>query len=228
MIIPKRWFATGVQALVGLVALPALTGCSFLFVTPPPSNTGSLSGPRPGQCTSSVLAPVVDSVIGGLQVARTAVAASADEAVYSDPNQLLSREADIALGVAFTTLFLASAGYGFYETSQCSELEQHHAADFSDPHGHEPETGAPEATEPEIDDSFTPAHPSPRAPTPIAPARMSPATTVAPARTSPPTPVAPARTSPPLPAAPPGSAAPPGAPAENSPAVAPPAPADGR
>lgn len=98
-------------------------GCSFAFVTPPPSKQASTDfSAAPEQrkeCTKSNVAPVLDSIATGLQVARTVFAIVADNSVYSDPDQPLSREADVALGVTFTTVHLLSAVYGFSNTSEC-------------------------------------------------------------------------------------------------------------
>ena len=208
----KRLFARLLHLLAICAVLPTQTGCSVLFVTEPPSNTGAISGPRPGDCTSSVVAPVVDSVIGGLQVARTIVAASADDSVYSDPNQPLSRQADIGIGIALSALFLASAGYGYYETSNCRALKEHHAADFSEPDGRRPDADGRDANDPDVDDAYTPAKPSPREATAVPPPRGS-----APRAAAPPVSSAPA---------PPASPTPPAPATDASPAVTPPAPSD--
>jgi hypothetical protein len=160
-----------------LLALPAVTGCSFLFVTPPPSSGGYPIAARPGRCTSSKLAPAVDTVFGSLEVLRTGLAASADDDVYKDA--AISREADIGLGLAFTTLFLSSAIYGFYETSACADRKAGH---YVEPDSDDNQVDA--------DDSFTPEHPSPRAPSAPEPrpgARATP-TSPAPARTTAPEP----------------------------------------
>lgn len=119
------------RGLVGCVALSlalSSTGCSFLFVTPP-------SSPEPGtistggeKCTTSKVAPVLDTIFTGLEAARIVYAAAAPDSVYSDPKQPLSRGADIALGVGFAALFLGSAVYGYVNTAKCSELRKPGAA----------------------------------------------------------------------------------------------------
>jgi hypothetical protein len=103
---------------IGLLLLAAQPGCSLIFVTPPRSDGRIVQ--RPKDCTSSKAAPIVDSIIGGLQVARTGLAVAADDSDYSDAP--ISREADIGLGVAFTTLFVGSAVYGFLQTGHCQSL----------------------------------------------------------------------------------------------------------
>ncbi len=53
---------------------------------------------------------------------RIGVAASADGAVYE--RGPISREADVAMGVAFAGLFAASAVYGFSATATCAHLQE--------------------------------------------------------------------------------------------------------
>jgi hypothetical protein len=101
------------------VLLFSTSGCSLIFVKPP-SSTGHVAGPR-RECTSSKLAPVLDTLFTGAQVARTAFAVGADDSVYDDPAQPLSRGADVGLGLGFTALFLGSAIYGYVNTSKCSK-----------------------------------------------------------------------------------------------------------
>lgn len=119
--------AVAVAAL--LVSTP---GCSFIFVRPPSSGDGRIaSTSRGGDCTSSRLAPGFDTALGALEVVRTGMAVAADDSVYSDPKQPLSRGADIGLGLGFTALFVGSAIYGFVNTGRCSS--QHSGGDAHDP-----------------------------------------------------------------------------------------------
>lgn len=97
------------------------TGCSFIFVKPPPSPEPGTTSAGPGRCTSSKVAPVLDTLFTGLEGARIVYAATAADSVYSDPKQPLSRGTDIALGVGFAALFLSSAVYGYINTAECSE-----------------------------------------------------------------------------------------------------------
>jgi hypothetical protein len=93
-------------------------GCSALFVNAPPDEVPK--GVEP-PCTTSRAAPIVDTVIGGLQAVRTGAAALVDDSVYRDAP--ISREADIAIGTLLTVTFVASAVHGFGATSRCSELK---------------------------------------------------------------------------------------------------------
>jgi hypothetical protein len=99
------------------------SGCSFLFVSGPHSQKSPGRIAAQVDCTSSKAAPVLDTIFGGLEVARVAYAASAPDSVYSNPNQPLSREADIGLGLGFAALFVGSAIYGYTVTSKCSEYK---------------------------------------------------------------------------------------------------------
>jgi hypothetical protein len=75
---------------------------------------------QPVNCTTSKAAPVVDSVITGLEGLRTLVAISSDDSVYK--NVPISREADIGIGVGLSALFVGSAIYGFSVTSRCENI----------------------------------------------------------------------------------------------------------
>ena len=120
---------TVISCLLGSVLLvPTVTGCSYIFVSTPSTPSGG-GMERANDCTSSKVAPVLDTVFGTLEVARTAVAVGNDDGDYVD--QPLSREADIGFGVGFTALFLSSAVYGYYFTSRCHDLREHGPASWS-------------------------------------------------------------------------------------------------
>lgn len=94
-------------------------GCSFIFVKGPPSEPRHA---RVIDCTTSKLAPLLDSLFGGFEVVRTGLSIGASDASYQGAP--ISRGADIGLGVAFTALFVGSAAYGFIQTGRCSDLEE--------------------------------------------------------------------------------------------------------
>ncbi|MFL5308633.1 MAG: hypothetical protein ACJ8F1_25695 [Polyangia bacterium] len=98
-------------------ALP-VTGCSFVFVQPPHDDEVRHSA---GSCTSSPIAPVLDSVLTLTNLASAVYVATEKNAS--------NRDAAVVLGVSFAALWLSSAIYGFYETSRCSELVSEEAAD---------------------------------------------------------------------------------------------------
>jgi hypothetical protein len=111
----KVWLSALILSMAG-----ALPGCSFLFVSPPPSNAGyagSVRAIEPVRCTSSKAGPVVDTVIAGLEAVRTGVALAADDSAYKDFP--ISRGADIGLGIGLFSLFAASAAYGYVVTGNC-------------------------------------------------------------------------------------------------------------
>src|SRR5690242_10735302 len=87
-------------AALGLIC----TGCSFCFVKGPPAEPENAPVTVPSHCTSSLAGPIVDSAIGAFQIARTAVAATADDSVYQ--NAAISREVDIGAGATLATLFV--------------------------------------------------------------------------------------------------------------------------
>ena len=122
---------TGIAAISALLA--STSGCSFIFVKTPSTEGRVVSSVRARNCTSSKLAPGFDTAFGTLELVRTSMAAAADDSVYANPNQPLSRGADIALGASFTALFVGSAIYGFVNTSRCSRLQSGGDADEPTP-----------------------------------------------------------------------------------------------
>jgi hypothetical protein len=158
----------------------ANSGCSFIFVTPPPPRAEQASLPN-AECTSGRAGPVIDGIITGLEVVRTvfAVQASGSEEVYR--NGPLSREADIAAGVGFTGLFLGSAIYGAIHTTECRNFKERIP----------PVTPAPPPVAPASNGAAPSPSPSPAPPTappPTAPpaAAPSPFTAVPRAQGAPP------------------------------------------
>jgi len=126
----KQHRSATARVIAAAALLAATPGCSFLFVKTPPPADGRLVSSK--DCTSSLVAPIIDSGVGAFQVGRTVLAATADDSVYDDPNAVLSREADIALGVGFTALFVSSAVYGYVHTGHCREL-QHQDSEYELP-----------------------------------------------------------------------------------------------
>jgi len=111
----KVWLSALLASMTG-----GLSGCSFLFVSPPPSNAGRAGSVRsiePVKCTSSKAGPVVDTVIAGLEAVRTGLALGADDSAYKDVP--ISHGADIGFGIGLFTLFAASAAYGYVVTGNC-------------------------------------------------------------------------------------------------------------
>jgi hypothetical protein len=111
------------RAVAGVMGglVPLVCGCSFLFIKKPPAEPEKLRKDVAPICTSSRIAPVLDTAVAGFEIYRTAYAAGADDSAYQDFP--ISREDDIALGLTFMALFGASAIYGYVNTTRCSKLE---------------------------------------------------------------------------------------------------------
>ena len=166
-----------IHAAISLFFLSSSSGCSLIFVKTP-ANDGSVSSRSSGgDCTSSRLAPALDTVVGALQLVRTGMAASASDSVYENPDAPLSREADIALGAGFMALFVGSAIYGFAHTNQCSRLKHSTEADrVTPPNPAESWTSSSPPTRPSPASSSSPAAPATNPPAPPPPpASESPA-----------------------------------------------------
>lgn len=165
----------------------ANSGCSFIFVTPPPAHAEQASN-RTADCSTSRAAPVVDGIITGYQVVRTIYATQAPDGTYQGAP--ISRGADIGLGLSFTALFLASTIYGAVNTSECrdfkarsEELERSEERQRSEQQRARRVKAAPDEEEPAVDEPVAPA-PAP------AGSAVSPAPSGAPPAAAPATPPA--------------------------------------
>lgn len=107
---------------VASFSVSSLSGCSFVFVSGPPSHIGQGGPSGPVECTSSKAAPIIDTIIAGYQVFRTGYALSADDSAYVDSP--IKREPDIALGATLTAPFAGAATYGYIVTGHCSDTKQ--------------------------------------------------------------------------------------------------------
>lgn len=98
------------------------SGCSLIFVTPPPKHV-QLPEPHPHvDCTSGRAAPIIDGLIAGYQLFRTAYAAQASKLDYA--GSPIDRETDMLLGLGFSALFIGSTIYGTVNTSRCKRLKE--------------------------------------------------------------------------------------------------------
>jgi hypothetical protein len=94
----------------------AASGCSFIFVHGPPANhQQSLSF----DCTSSVVAPVLDLIWAGLNGTGAIQAASTDDYTWNQRYPSTSKSTVLAVGVGWALLSGASAIYGFKQTDSC-------------------------------------------------------------------------------------------------------------
>lgn len=97
-----------------------MCGCSFVFVDGPPNHPPTYfdAAPREKACTTSRLAPIIDSSLAALELARAGVALASSEESYRKAG--FSRSWEIGLGAGFAALFLSSALYGFVQTHECA------------------------------------------------------------------------------------------------------------
>jgi hypothetical protein len=98
----------------------ASSGCSILFTRRAPA--GAADGDEPPECTSSVAAPVLDTAMTAVQVARVFYAAQATD--YDYRGFPIDRRADLGIGVGLMALFGVSAAYGFATTSTCRRVKK--------------------------------------------------------------------------------------------------------
>jgi hypothetical protein len=73
-------------------------------------------------CSTNYVAPLLDVLLTGFQVARTVIAVNHSEADYQ--GMALSRGADIGFGVGLTALAGTSAIYGFNVVSECRTVDE--------------------------------------------------------------------------------------------------------
>jgi hypothetical protein len=110
-----RLVATIAASLL-LVSSVLSGGCSLFFVHGPTE----VAPGRYTACTTNHAAPVVDSLVAGLQVARTLIALDQDDQDYA--GMALTRDADIGIGVGLAAAFAASAVYGYSSVARCREI----------------------------------------------------------------------------------------------------------
>ncbi len=106
--------------MTALVALSVCDGCSFLFVQPPKDDVPSRGA---GDCTTSAVAPVVDSLFALTNAVSAAYVASLSN------EEITNKGPAIGLGLGVAAVWLASAIYGYYNTSRCVELVRDRAAE---------------------------------------------------------------------------------------------------
>lgn len=108
-----RWSRLG---FLGLLA--GVCGCSFVFVQQVPEDYVDR---RYFNCTESSADPVLDTLFVGVQIVRIGYAASASDEDYKDAP--FNRNTDLGLGLTLGALGIASAVYGYTETSKCREAK---------------------------------------------------------------------------------------------------------
>jgi hypothetical protein len=103
---------------VGLLS----SGCSLVFVTPPPAAPAP-GLPRPQvDCTSSNLAPIVDSVLTAYELAGVAYVSTLEDSRFR--NYPITRQQDMAAGGVFAAVFAGAAIYGYVSTARCRRIKR--------------------------------------------------------------------------------------------------------
>ena len=175
---------------LGLVALMATPGCSWLFVEP--LNPAAASGGY-GTCTTNVVAPVLDTLFVGTNVASVLYVAGQDNNT--------NKSQSIALGLSVASLWLASAVYGYSHTSECTSYVERNYQEpprrARPPRPYSPPNAMPPAAPPPSGWDAPPAvyrqapAAAPASPAQSAPAAGTPAPASQPAPAPPPAPQAP-------------------------------------
>ena len=103
-----------VKSTALLLSLTLLAnGCSLLIVRPPrPSGAAG-----PGGCTTSKVAPTVDTIFAGAQAFGIVIAATASEDSYK--GAALTRETTILIAALLGLVGASSAIYGFRAVDEC-------------------------------------------------------------------------------------------------------------
>ena len=94
-----------------VVTALSMCGCSFVLVDPPKDD---LPTRTTIDCTTSPLAPVIDSLLTLTNFATAGYVATQDN--------VANKGAAVGVGIAAGALWLSSAIYGYYNVSRCAEL----------------------------------------------------------------------------------------------------------
>jgi hypothetical protein len=129
----QRTFESVVRGSVLAVTLVTSVGCSFVFVRGP--KTGPREAPKVDargnavkpDCTSSRLAPIVDSVAAAGFLCTAAAGAKC--AAFIEINGDASSAASVAANLAAMGLFLGSAVYGYVTTANCDKWKEERQAE---------------------------------------------------------------------------------------------------
>jgi hypothetical protein len=101
-------------ALVVSTSALVLSGCSWIFVTPPPADAGR--GERV-ECTTSPAAPVVDTLLAASNVAGALyIAGTVGNKATPTQNAL------VTTGLVWAIVYTTAAVHGYRATAACREL----------------------------------------------------------------------------------------------------------
>jgi hypothetical protein len=107
---------------IGAATALLFAGCSLGFVAGPPPEHAQLPS---FSCSDSHVAPVLDSVLGGLAGLTVLSAAGSTDAMWEMNNGRLGSRADaIAVFAPLAALEAASAYYGYTRVHACGEARQ--------------------------------------------------------------------------------------------------------
>jgi len=146
------------------VAVMWLSGCSFIFVSGPPTNHEQLPY---FSCSESRAAPVVDTILAALQALNLATAASVSDQQWSDNfngDPPFSRGAAVPLYVGTTLFTAASAYYGYKNTGDCREAKAAASNRAMQNQPYAPPGSRPSYSPPSYPQPYTPPGASPYAP----------------------------------------------------------------
>ena len=102
------------------------SGCSFIFVRGP-------AGDHRTECTSSILAPVLDFAVAGFGGYGALGVIGTDQAKWDQQNPNTPKGPVIAFGLVSAAIWGASAIYGFRTTEACRAAEKEDAARMPPP-----------------------------------------------------------------------------------------------
>jgi hypothetical protein len=179
---------SGSRVALALLSLSSTVGCSWIFVQPLPPEHGYDYQP----CTSSRVAPVIDTILTITNIASALYVGTRDN--------VTNKGESVTLGIGAATMWALSAGYGYSHTAECEEaheLDEHgyHAPPYlrAPPRYYPqppPQVGAPPGSAGSWAPSADPAA-VPAAPPPADPSAAPAVPRQAPAAGPPPAPAAP-------------------------------------
>ena len=113
--------SSSVRLRISALLLGCLSsGCSLVFVNPPPF------APAPGvarphvDCTTSYLWPIIDSALTAYQLAGVAYVSTLDESRFA--RYPISKTQDMAVGGVFAAAYAGSAIYGYVSAGRCRRI----------------------------------------------------------------------------------------------------------
>jgi hypothetical protein len=109
--------ATGGVAWLGLWC----GACSLVFSAPPPAGAERGQARPFVDCSTSNVAPIIDSVLASYELVGSGLALAADDDDYR--KYPISRRTDIALGLGFAAAFVGSAVYGYSSAARCRRVK---------------------------------------------------------------------------------------------------------